>query len=81
MGSVARSYMRNGFLIYEEMRKCLIIYEEAIKNMTLQLIPSDFLINEENLILFFISVPVRQATYCRLAGLYDNPMPYSTISL
>ncbi len=29
MGSVAKSYMRKGFLIYEEMRKYLTIYEEA----------------------------------------------------
>ncbi len=30
MGSVAKSYMRKGFLIYEKMRKYLTIYEEAI---------------------------------------------------
>ncbi len=30
MGEVAKSYMRKGFLIYVEMRKYLIIYEEAI---------------------------------------------------
>jgi hypothetical protein len=29
MGAVAKSYMRKGFLIYEEMRKYLVIYEEA----------------------------------------------------
>jgi hypothetical protein len=28
-GAVAKSYMRKGFLIYEEMRKYLSIYEEA----------------------------------------------------
>ncbi len=28
-GAVVKSYMRKGFLIYEEMRKYLIIYEEA----------------------------------------------------
>ncbi len=27
MESVAKSYMRKGFLIYEEMRKYLVIYE------------------------------------------------------
>ncbi len=32
MGSVAKSYMREGFLIYEEMRKYLTIYEEAISH-------------------------------------------------
>ncbi len=30
MGSVAKSSMRKGFLIYGEMRKYLAIYEEAI---------------------------------------------------
>ncbi len=36
--AVAKSYMRKGFLIYEEMRKYLTIYEEAVShNMTLQL--------------------------------------------
>jgi hypothetical protein len=29
-GAVAKSSMRKGFLIYEEMRKYLNIYEEAI---------------------------------------------------
>jgi hypothetical protein len=29
MGSGAKSYMRKGFLIYEEMRKYFTIYEEA----------------------------------------------------
>jgi len=30
IGAVAKSYMRKGFLIYEEMRKCLIIYEVGV---------------------------------------------------
>ncbi len=43
MGSVAKSYMRKGFLIYEEMRKYLTIYDEAISYMALQPpIPSEF---------------------------------------
>jgi hypothetical protein len=29
MVAVARSYMRKGFLIYEENRKYLVIFEEA----------------------------------------------------
>jgi hypothetical protein len=33
MGLCAKSYMRKGFLIYEEMRKYLTIYEEAIMNI------------------------------------------------
>jgi hypothetical protein len=30
MGAVAKSFMRKGFLIYEEMRKYLVIYGEAV---------------------------------------------------
>ncbi len=30
MGSGAKSYMRKGFLIYEEMRKYFSLYEEAV---------------------------------------------------
>ncbi len=30
MEAVAKSYMRKGFLIYEEMRNYLVIYEEAV---------------------------------------------------
>jgi hypothetical protein len=46
MGSGAKSYMRKGFLIYEEMRKYFTIYEEAVSHicMTLHLIPLNFLI-------------------------------------
>jgi hypothetical protein len=31
-GAVAKSYMRKGFLIYEEMRKYFPIYEEAVSH-------------------------------------------------
>jgi hypothetical protein len=33
MGSVAKSYMRKGFQIYEEMRKYLTIYERAVSHI------------------------------------------------
>jgi hypothetical protein len=33
MISVAKSYMRKGFLIYEEMRKYLTIIEEAVSDI------------------------------------------------
>ncbi len=33
MGAVAKSYMRKGFLIYEKMRKYLVIYEEAVSHI------------------------------------------------
>ncbi len=29
-GAVAKSYIRKGFLMYEEMRKYLTIYEEGV---------------------------------------------------
>jgi hypothetical protein len=32
-GGVAKSYMRKGFLIYEEMRKYLPIYEKAVSHI------------------------------------------------
>jgi len=35
MGAVAKSYMRKGFLIYEEMRKYLVIREEAVNHIWL----------------------------------------------
>jgi hypothetical protein len=33
IGAVAKSYMRRGFLIYEEMRKYLTIYEEVVSRI------------------------------------------------
>jgi hypothetical protein len=47
MGSGAKSYIKKGFLIYEEMFKYLTIHEEVIH--------SEFDIYEENFISFFIS--------------------------
>jgi hypothetical protein len=32
-GEVAKSYMRKGFLIHEELRKYLTIYEEAVSHI------------------------------------------------
>jgi hypothetical protein len=32
-GAVAKSYMRKGFLLYEEMRKYFPIYEEAVSHI------------------------------------------------
>ncbi len=55
-GAVAKSYIRKGFLIYEEMRKYFPIYEEAVSHFWLcNCSILNFLICEENLILFFIS--------------------------
>ncbi len=33
MGSTAKSYMRKGFLIYEEIRNYLTIYDEAVSHI------------------------------------------------
>jgi hypothetical protein len=33
MGVVEKKYMRKGFLIYEEMSKYLVIYEEAVSHI------------------------------------------------
>ncbi len=32
-GAVAKSYKRNGFILYEGMRKYLTIYEEAVSHI------------------------------------------------
>jgi hypothetical protein len=56
MGAVAKSYMKKGFQIYEEMQKYLVIYDKAVSHKRLcnrSLL--DFLIFKENSILFFIS--------------------------
>ncbi len=58
-GAFAKSYMRKGFLIYEEMRKYFPIYEdeEAVSHIWLcNCSILNFLIYEDNLIFFFISV-------------------------
>ncbi len=53
-GAVARSYMRKGFLIYEEMRKYLVIYEEAVSHIWLcNRSRLNFLIYEKNLFSFY----------------------------
>jgi hypothetical protein len=48
------SYMRKGFLIYDEIRKYLVIFEEAVSHIWL--CNRSLLNYEENLIIFFISV-------------------------
>jgi hypothetical protein len=57
MRSVAKSYMRKGFLIYAEMRKYYTILGNRESYMTLLLISSEFpyTVYEENLVFFFIS--------------------------
>ncbi len=56
-GAVAKSNMRKGFLIYEEMGKYLTVYEEAVSHIWLcNCFFLNFLPYEEDLIFFFISV-------------------------
>ncbi len=56
-GAVAKSYMSKDFLIYEEMRKYLTIYEEAVSHIWLSnCYILNFLIYEEFFIFFFIRV-------------------------
>ncbi len=53
MGSVAKSYLRKGFLIYEEMLKYLVIYEKAVSHIWLwNCSRLNFLIYEEYLFSF-----------------------------
>ncbi len=55
--AAAKSNMRKGFLIYEKMLKYFPIYEEAICHILLcNCSILNFLIYEENFILFFIGV-------------------------
>jgi hypothetical protein len=54
-GVAAKSYMMKDFLIYEEKRKCLIIYEEDLLNYDFTTDPV-LISYEENLTFFFISV-------------------------
>jgi hypothetical protein len=56
MGAAAKSYMRKGFLKYEDMHKYLVICEEAVSHIWLcNCSLLDFLIYEEILFSFFIS--------------------------
>jgi hypothetical protein len=54
-GAVAKSYMRKGFPIYEEMIKYLTIYEEAVSHIY-DFATAHFLVYEEIFIFFFIIV-------------------------
>jgi hypothetical protein len=42
MGWVAKSYMKKGFLLYEEMSKYLVIYEEGCRIYDFQVLLSEF---------------------------------------
>ncbi len=56
MGAVAKSYMRKCFLIYEEMRKYLVIYEEPLVIYDSATAPYWISLNiRENFVFCFIS--------------------------
>ncbi len=65
MGSGAKSYMRKGFLIYEEKRKCFTYMGRSLViHVTLHPISPNFLIYEENFIFLFVSAsPYARETY------------------
>jgi hypothetical protein len=72
-GAVAKSYMRKSFLIYEEFP----IYEEAVSHILLcNCSTLNFLIYEENLIFFFISV----LNTLPPLTLFHHPLPFATSS-
>ncbi len=61
MGAAAKSYMRKGFLIYEEMRTYLVTYEEPVSHIWLcNCSLLYFLIYKENFVFFFISAPSKK---------------------
>jgi hypothetical protein len=60
MGSGTKSYMRKGFLIYEEMRKHLTLYNFII-HMRRPLVIYDY-VTEDNFLFFFISASADEHT-------------------
>ncbi len=54
MGAVAKSYMRKGFLIYGELRKYLVTYEEAVSHIWP--VPSGFPLYMRKIMFSFLSV-------------------------
>ncbi len=75
--SIAKSFVRKGFFIYEEMRKYFAIYKEGVSLIWLcnrSLL--NFLIYEENSISFFISAPT-----CVLLSLQAIHYPSLTLTL
>ncbi len=80
-GAVAKSYMKKGFLIYEEMRTYFPIYEEAVSHIWLcNCSILNFLIYEENLIFLFISVYSPSAGYIWWRNYGVNNKPTSPCS-
>ncbi len=55
-GAVAKSYMRKGFLIYEEMRKYFPIYEEAVSHIWVCTAPFWIFLYMRNIWFSFLSV-------------------------
>ncbi len=74
-GAVAKSYMRKGFRIYEEMRKYLAIWEVAESHMWLcNCSILNFLICEENFLFFFISVEWQRGGFLALTVTVSTPL-------
>ncbi len=54
MGSVAKSNMRKGFLVYEEMHKYFTIYEEAV--IVIDDFAPDISLDMRKILFYFLSV-------------------------
>ncbi len=74
MWAVAKSYMRKDFLIYEEMRKYLLIHEEAVSHVTLQALHSGFLFMYMREILFSLL-----SLYCKWFTKYKDSLYISKV--
>ncbi len=78
-GAVAKSYMRQCFLIYEETRKYFPIYEEAVSLSHIWLCNCSILnslLYEENLIFFFISV-INDFSFVVVAALWNTEIRHN----
>jgi hypothetical protein len=73
MEAVAKSYMRKGFLIYEEMHKYLAIYEEAVSIFDFVTAPFWISLYEENFVFFFISAVKLVVTRKKTRGHFFLP--------
>ncbi len=56
MGAVAKSYIRKSFLIYEEMRKYLVTYEEAVSHIDFLTAPFWISLYVRKIVFSFLSV-------------------------
>ncbi len=65
-GAVGESYMRKGFLLYEEMRKYLTMYEEAVSHAVYDFAAALFRISLYMWKILFSFLTVQKREYGRL---------------